>query len=420
MTTTAVVGTQWGDEGKGKIVDTLAIEGGIIVRYAGGPNAGHTIYVNGKKVILHLVPSSVTRQGTVNIVGPGVLVNPDILMEEIGIAQAYGSTVLLDPAAHIITPWDVQLDKLREAASGMGAIGTTLRGIGPCAESRTARRGIRLGDLALHVGDLHAALEARNYAAERIALIKNYGATPMSLDNMVVWCAGFRSLALHFGDTRAVIHETIGSGGYVLFEGAQGEQLDIDRGTYPFVTSTNTGIDGIAKTTGVRRFDKVTGVAKAYITRVGNGPFPTKLDGELADKLRELGHEYGSTTGRPRDVGWLDLVLLKYAIRMSGITELVMTKLDVLTGMRKIQVAVRYLFDGKPLDRLTTLTTEVLNRVTVEYVEVEGWQEDITGCRSFSDLPLAAQDYVRFVEREVGLLITMIGVGPERDAIIMR
>lgn len=420
MTTIAVIGAAWGDEGKGKIVDTLAAGHKTVVRFAGGPNAGHTIYANGKKVILHLVPSSVTCPGTLNVVGPGVLCEPVILMEEINIAKTHGSTVLLDPAAHIITPWDVQLDKLREIASGSGALGTTGRGIGPCTESRTARYGIRLSDLTLHTGDLRKALLARHYAHERMAIIKSYGATPMTIDDMVIWCASFRSLTQHLCDTRAVVHKALNDGENVMFEGAQGVMLDLYLGTYPFVTSTNPTIGGIATTMGVNKVDRVIGVTKAYDTRVGNGPFPTEIGDEVADKIGKVGAEVGSTTGRPRRIGWLDLVALKYAIRMTGITELVLTKLDVLTGIDPIFVAMDYMLDDKAVDRYATLTTDIMSRSKPSLQGLEGWTSAICGYRKFSELPINAQRYVRFIEDNLKTPITMIGVGPERDAIIMR
>ena len=412
-----VVGAQWGDEGKGKIVDWLAEEADVIVRFNGGANAGHTIWVDGKKTVLHLLPSSITRPGKLNLVGPYVVVDPEMLALEIDIARQADATVLLDPRCQVVLPLHKQIDALREGASGTGAIGTTGKGIGPAYEDLAARRGPTLGDL-VKPERFAEALAARNFLAERDAVIRHYGGTSMTALALQTWAARFAERIGPLVDDANVAHRLSRTPDkHFLFEGAQSVMLDILNGTRPYVTSSFCGPGAISASLGIHRFDRVIGVAKGYATRVGGGPFPTESPDKF-EWLRTHGSEFGATTGRPRRCGWIDLPALRYACAVGGITELVITKIDVLRGLEAIPVCRAYhLGDGTPVEPLA-FTTKDLEIFQPVYETLPGWSEDISGCRSWDDLPENVRAYLDMIAREVGVPVTGTSVGPEREQMI--
>jgi adenylosuccinate synthase len=414
MSTLVVVGAQWGDEGKGKVVDLLTAEADAVVRYGGGANAGHTLVVEGEKVVFHLVPSAALHRRPRLFLGPGMVLDPRVLLAEIGEMEGRG---LLDPGrvmvsdrAHLVLPQHVLVDGLRE--EGPGAIGTTRRGIGPCYQDRAARRGIRmadLGDAAQFEAKVRANLEAwRSFVEGRgVAL-------PDPREVTETYLAYAEELAPFIGDVSEALEEVRRAGNRTLLEGAQGTMLDLDHGTYPFVTSSSVTAGGACTGAGVppTAVRRVLGISKAYTTRVGDGPFPTELLGEDGDALRKAGAEFGATTGRPRRCGWLDIPVLRYARRVNGIGDLALTKLDVLTGIDPIRVAVAYEFDG---ERVETPPSVDLSRVTPVYEDLPGWTEDLTGARTLQDLPKAARAYVDRIEALVECPVTLLSVGPGRE-----
>ena len=425
MTTLVAVGAQWGDEGKGKLVDWLAPRADLVVRFHGGNNAGHTLVVDGDKTVLHVVPAGVLDPGTVNLIGPGVVVDPDILLGELDALQARG--VLKDPSrvrvsgrAHVIFPWHRALDQAREAAARGKAIGTTGRGIGPAYEDKVARRGIRVADLLQPevVRERIAQLcEGKNFE-----LVERHGGEPIDAAE-VTECAleWGRRLEPYVDHTERTLERALRAGKNVLFEGAQGSFLDIDHGTYPYVTSSNCVAGAVCAGAGVgpTRIDGVLGITKAYITRVGGGPFPTELEDALGEQLRKQGAEFGATTGRPRRCGWLDGVMLREAATVSGYTALAVNKLDVLSGLDEIKIATSYRIDGKQTDEFPMTLAEIEGAEPL-YESHAGWTEDITGCRRFEDLPETARAYVNRVEALVGVPVELISVGPGRDETIAR
>ncbi|TAK05421.1 adenylosuccinate synthase [Patescibacteria group bacterium] len=431
----AVVGAQWGDEGKGKIVDALAADADIIARYGGGANAGHTIWVDGKKTVLHLLPSSILRPGKTNVVGPYVVVDPEVLVAELAIARKIGATVILDPRCQVVTPLHRQIDVLRELTNGTGVIGTTGKGIGPAYEDLAARRGPKLRDL-LSTRRMFRALRDRHFLEERMLLIRTYAAQGKDETDPIRWrlfaengrdwpeleLSGWgvqhaETIAPHLKDAAGLIDAADGK--TLLFEGAQGIMLGMVAGTQPYVTASLTGPGAIGETLGVHRLDRVIGVAKAYVTRVGGGPFPTETP-EKGDWLRERGAEYGATTGRPRRCGWLDLVALRYACRMGGITELVITKLDVLRGLAEIPLCRAYhRGDGAPCVP-EGFDAEGLDGFQPIYETLPGWSEDISGCRSWDDLPENVRTFLNLVSLQLGVPVTGASVGPEREQIAWR
>ncbi len=420
MTSHAIVGAVWGDEGKGKIVDLYSESTDLCYRVGGGPNAGHTVIVGETKHVLHMLPVGILRAGCANALGPAVLVDLDVLKTELAISIQCDSSVLLDERAHIILPFHKLLDECREAASGKTAIGTTKRGVGPVMEDVAARRGPVLGDLR-DASRLCKALTDRNFFDERNALLAYYGHPTFSLEETVGYCMSFSSVVVpRLRDTAAIVHRSLKASGKVLFELAQGVMLDIHQGTYPYVTSSLCTPAAIAAILGVYKLDRVTMVSKAYITRVGNGVFPTLIKDERQQFLAKRGQEFGATTGRQRQCGWLDIPMLRYSCR--GGTDIALTKLDLFTGLDRIPVCVAYeqRSSGTELMSEATLTDTVLSQVTPVYQELPGWTEDISGCRKFSELPRAAQSYVTFIERRVGLPVSVIGVGRERNDICSR
>ena len=416
-----VVGLQWGDEGKGKIVDLLARRSRHVVRFQGGNNAGHTLVVNGEKVVLHVIPSGVLHDGVNCIVGNGVVVDPETVLAELdGLAASRGPVapgrLQFSDAAQVIMPYHCELDASREDALGGEKIGTTRKGIGPCYEDKVARRGVRMADL-IDPEALRLRLEGVLPEKNRI-LREWYGKDGFEIDALMARMAPVAArLAPYVTDTVAALHDAIDAGEPILFEGAQGSFLDVDHGAYPFVTSSNTVAGGACAGSGVgpRDLHAVVGVAKAYCTRVGAGPFPTELDDETGARLRSVGHEFGATTGRPRRCGWLDLPLLLRAIRMSGVTHLALTKLDVLTGFHPIRVATHYA-DSRGVPSRPQGYADL----TPVYEELQGWDADLSGMSSWAELPAAAQAFVERVEALTGVPVVLVGTGPGREDVILR
>ncbi len=417
-----VVGAQWGDEGKGKVTDMLAERADVVVRFQGGNNAGHTI-VRGDEVFkLHLMPSGILHPDKLCVIGNGVVIDPKVLVDELdGLRHRKVDTraLRISANAHLIMPYHMLLDDAGETKLGKLQIGTTRRGIGPCYADKASRLGIRVQDLLdekILKKKIVAAMEPK-----RLSLRPYAKEQALDLQSMTdEYLTYGHVLEPYIADTSHLVLERLDAGEMVVFEGAQGALLDIDHGTYPFVTSSNP-VAGAACTgagVGPRDIDEVWGVAKAYVTRVGAGPFPTELDGEVADRIRDRGGEYGTTTGRPRRVGWMDLVALRYAARLNSLTALAITKLDVLAGFDTIHACIRYRGeDGHPLEGFPFHQT-VLHHASGEYDELPGFDEDITGCRSEEELPDTAREYLRFVSEYVGVPIALIGVGPGREQVI--
>ncbi len=425
MPNVVIVGSQWGDEGKGKVVDIFTKFADLVVRYQGGSNAGHTLVVNQEKTILHLIPSGIMHESKVCIIGNGVVVDPETLLMEIGRLQEKG--ILKDPSklrlstdAHLILPYHKQLDHLREAKKGKGKIGTTGRGIGPCYEDKVARRGVKAREL-LNPEQLRTKLE-EVLDFVNFQLVNYFQDKPVDLDALMEQCTSWgERLKPYIENTPLYVHREIKRGRAILFEGAQGTMLDIDHGTYPFVTSSNTVAAAACTGAGVgpTQIDHVIGISKAYTTRVGAGPFPTELENETGERLRQRGVEYGSTTGRPRRCGWLDMVVLKNAVRLNGLTSLALTKLDVLSGFDKIKVCVGYKLDGKVYDEEVPPGLE-LERCEAIYEELPGWKEELADMREYEELPAATQKYVQRIEDLLGVNVSLVSVGPQRGETIMR
>ncbi|MBV9164531.1 MAG: adenylosuccinate synthase [Solirubrobacterales bacterium] len=417
-----VVGAQWGDEGKGKVTDLLAERADAVVRFQGGNNAGHTIVRNGRTWKLHLIPSGILHSGKLCVIGNGVVIDPRVLTDELGELRRTGvdtSALRISANAHLIMPYHLMLDHAGEARLGKLQIGTTRRGIGPCYADKAARLGIRVQDLLdekILKQKIIVALEPKRLSLRPYAKDPALDLQAMAEEYLTY---GHR-MESYTADTTRLVHEQLDAGAVVVFEGAQGALLDIDHGTYPFVTSSNpvAGAACIGAGVGPRDISEIWGVAKAYSTRVGAGPFPTEIDGPLADLLREHGGEYGTTTGRARRVGWLDLVALRYAARINSMTALAITKLDVLSGLDRLQICTGYRgAEGAEFDHFP-YHQSVLHHATGEYVELEGWAEDIGECRSESDLPACARDYVSFISEFIGVPVVLLGVGPGRDQVI--
>lgn len=424
MSTFVVVGLQWGDEGKGKITDVLSAKSNYVVRFQGGDNAGHTVYVGEDKFVLHLLPSGVLQCKGKCVIGNGVVVNPKAFIEEIKEIEARGQStdhVFISRRAHIIMPYHILYDTYREEAAGNKSIGTTKKGIGPCYEDKVARIGVRAIDL-LNPQVLRAKLE-KNIQVKNAIFEKLYNKPPLDFEKIYhEFIAIGEQLKERIVDTELEINQAIDRGENVLFEGAQALMLDIDFGTYPYVTSSSPTTGGVCVGAGVppTKLQNLIGVAKAYCTRVGNGPFPTELFDETGEKIREIGHEYGATTGRPRRCGWLDLVALRHACMINGITHLVITKLDVLSGFDKIKVCTAYKTeDNKTIDYFTSSTTKLAEYQPM-YQELDGWQEDITKVNNFEELPSQAQDYIKFIEDYLGIGVYLVSVGPDRTQNIIR
>jgi adenylosuccinate synthase len=417
-----VVGAQWGDEGKGKVTDLLAEQANLVIRFQGGNNAGHTIVRGSEVYKFHLVPSGILYPGKACAIGNGVVVDPKVLTDELDLLRRRGidiSGLRISANAHLIMPYHLLLDHAGEAKLGELQIGTTRRGIGPCYADKAARLGIRMQDLLdekILKQKIYAAMEPKRL------MLRPFAKDPaLDLHTMTEEYRTFgHRLEPYIADTAPIAWKTLDDGGLVVFEGAQGTMLDIDHGTYPFVTSSNpvAGAASVGTGVGPKDIDEVWGVSKAYATRVGAGPFPTEIEDELGERIRDAGGEFGTTTGRARRIGWLDLVALRYAVRVNGLTGLVVTKLDVLTGIDPLQVAVRYLgpegatFDSFPYHQ------SILHKARGELVELPGWHEDVTKARSIDELPRNARAYLDFVSDFLGVPIVMVGVGPGRDEVI--
>ncbi len=418
-----VLGAQWGDEGKGKIVDLLTEKIGAVVRFQGGHNAGHTLVINGKKTVLHLIPSGILRADTLCLIGNGVVLSPAALKKEIAELEATGvdvrSRLKISPATPLIMPYHIALDQAREKAAGGKAIGTTGRGIGPAYEDKVARRGIRVADLKYPVElaeKLHAALDYHNFV-----LTKYLGVDAVDFQQTY-------DEALAFGeyvepmktDIAGLLHDLRKQGKKVMFEGAQGSLLDIDHGTYPYVTSSNTTVGGALAGTGVGAdsIDYVLGIAKAYATRVGGGPFPTELHDETGEDIRKRGQEFGATTGRPRRCGWIDIVALKRAVAINGISGLCITKLDILDGMPSLKMCIAYKYHGKQSE-YAPLDAQGWDQCEPVYLEFPGWNESTAGVTEWEKLPPAARAYLRSLEELSGCPLAIVSTGPDRDATII-
>jgi len=419
-----VIGTQWGDEGKGKIVDWLTDEVAAVVRFQGGHNAGHTLVVNGKKTILRLIPSGILHPHVTCYIGNGVVLSPQALLQEIDELTAAGvdvaSRMRISEACPLILPYHVALDQAREVAKGDGKIGTTGRGIGPAYEDKVARTGIRVIDLyneEIFWEKLLRALEEKNFLLKGL-----FGQKPLDEKEIALQYLNFaKKLKPYVADTSLVLDKANRAGKKILFEGAQGSQLDVDYGTYPYVTSSNTtaGNASCGSGVGASAVNKVVGICKAYTTRVGEGPFPTELNDEIGEHMQKVGQEFGATTGRKRRCGWLDMVLVRQAVRVSGISALAITKLDVLTGLKKIKICVGYKTDGAEFTDSVPADLSVLARCRPVYEEFDGWQEDILPARKMKDLPPNAQKYLQRLEELAEAKMALVSVGSGREETIL-
>jgi adenylosuccinate synthase len=416
-----VLGLQWGDEGKGKVVDVLTPNYTVVARFQGGPNAGHSLHFGDKSFVLRTVPSGIFRDGSINIIGNGVVVDPVSLTEELRNIAAQGIPVqeklLISKKAHIILPTHRMLDAASEAAKGKSKIGSTLKGIGPTYMDKTGRNGLRFGDvLAEDFIDRYNKLKSKH-----VEMLSQYEGFEYDVTEYEkTWMEGIEYLrGFNFIDSEHVVNKYIDEDVPILAEGAQGSLLDVDFGTYPFVTSSNTVCAGVCTGLGVAptKIGDVYGIFKAYCTRVGSGPFPTELFDEVGEELRRIGHEFGAVTGRPRRCGWLDLVALKYAVMVDGVTQLIMMKSDVMNDFDTIKVATAYRVDGELVDHFPY---EVTGNVEPVYTEFPGWKSDICKVRRYEDFPAEFKTYVEFIEKETGVPVKIISVGPDRDETIVR
>ncbi|HSV08471.1 MAG TPA: adenylosuccinate synthase [Candidatus Binatus sp.] len=423
MPATVVIGTQWGDEGKGKIVDILAADVDIVVRFHGGNNAGHTVVVKGEKTILNLIPAGVLHPGRICMMGPGLVIDPEVLTGEINTLRARGylasdAWLRISEQAHLIMPYHRAIDRARERLRGAGKIGTTGRGIGPAYEDKMARTGIRVGDLFDETGFREAL--GRSVREKNGYLQAILGEAPLSFDDIYASYTGYRDLLRPFvSDTGAELRAALATGGRVLLEGAHGTMLDVDHGTYPFVTSSSVVAGAAAAGAGLppHAIGRVIGIAKAYTTRVGGGPFPTELTDALGERLRADGDEYGSTTGRPRRCGWFDAVVVRQAVVLSGVDSLALTKLDVLTGIDPLRVCVAYELGGRRLVSPPTTGT-AWERLTPVYEDLPGWRESLSGARALGDLPVNARRYVERLVALVGARVALLSIGAQREQTI--
>lgn len=423
MSTKVVIGAQWGDEGKGKIVDIFACDSEVVVRSTGGNNAGHTVEVDGVNYKLHLIPSGIINKGTICIVANGTVVDPKVLLGEIDMLSSQGidvSGLKIDLRAHLIMPYHIELDCLSEKARGKGDIGTTKNGIGPCYMDKVERCGIRVCDLMnpeVFAEKVKNTMEIKNKIIENV-----YGGKALDPDAVIEEYLKYGERLKQFtADTTVILFNAIKEGKKVLFEGAQGTLLDIDLGTYPYVTSSHPVSGGVCTGAGIgpTLIDECVGVVKAYTTRVGKGPFPTELLDEKGDTIRNKGNEFGTTTGRPRRTGWFDAVIVKFAVRTSGLTSIVVNKIDTLSDLGNIKICVGYKKDGKMIDEFPP-SLEELALCEPVYEELPGWEGDISGCKTFDELPENAKNYIKRIEELIGCHVSMVGVGPGRTQNLVR
>lgn len=418
MSSVVVVGTQWGDEGKGKITDFLSKKADIIARFAGGDNAGHTIKFDGETYKLHLIPSGIFYQDKVSVMGNGLVINPKSLVTELQGLQARGidtSNLRISNRAHIILPYHIHQDKIEEASRGDQKIGTTCKGIGPCYQDKVARIGIRVADL-LDKEVFEQKLRS-NVALKNKLFEKFYEVEGIPFEDIFEEYYRYgQEIAHYVTDTSKILNDVLDEGGRVLFEGAQGVMLDIDQGTYPFVTSSNPVAGGVAIGAGVgpSKVSRVVGVCKAYTSRVGDGPFPTELFDETGHHIREVGREYGTTTGRPRRVGWFDSVVVRHARRVSGITDLALNSIDVLSGLETVKICTAYEYNGEMITEYPA-NLHMIEQCKPVYEELPGWSEDITGVRSMEELPENARRYVERIVELTGIQLMTFSVGPARE-----
>lgn len=415
------LGTQWGDEGKAKMIDFYTRDSDYIVRYQGGANAGHTVIAEGKKYVFHLIPSGILHEDKICVIGNGVVIDPLQLIKEMELLEKEGydvkSRIIISDAAHLILPYHIAIDQAMEEMRS-NKIGTTSRGIGPSYSDKCLRTGIRAGDIfddEFLKKRVESALKFKNLYLEKV-----YQKPTFTADQILEIIYTFREKAGNMiKNTQHILHKALKEGKEILLEGAQGFALDIDHGTYPYVTSSNPTIGGALLGTGLNSFaiDDVIGITKAYVTRVGEGPFPTEDSGTEGESLREKGGEFGATTGRPRRCGWFDVELLKQSCLTNGITSIVLTKLDVLSGFKKIKVAVGYKINDKQIDYFPSAQ---LDKVKPIYEEIDGWDEDISGCKEYSELPENARKYIDYIENILGVKISIISVGPDRTNTLVR
>lgn len=423
MSCSIVLGAQWGDEGKGKIVDMYSLQADVVVRYQGGHNAGHTVWVKGQKYVLHLIPSGIIHNDTTNIIGNGVVIDLEALMKEINELKERGlkfdNRFFVSDRAHVILPYHTLFDKRKEELKGAQKIGTTGRGIGPTYMDKTARVGVRICDI---FDDQTLEDKIRTNVDEmNLYAVKAYGLDPIDASSVIDLCKKYaKELNNYVADTAVLINKFVKENKKIMLEGAQGTMLDVDFGTYPFVTSSNGTAGGACIGSGIspRNIKNIAGVLKAYTTRVGSGPFPTELHDEDGEALRKCGNEFGATTGRPRRCGWLDLVVAKYAVMINGLNYIALTKLDVLTGMKRLKICTGYELDGKTID---TFPAEIdkLERLKPIYKEFDGWTEDITKALKIEDLPVNARKYVEFISKFLGIDYCVVSVGPDREETIV-
>ena len=422
MPVTVVVGTQWGDEGKAKVIDLLAADHAYVVRYQGGHNAGHTVVVGTERYALQLIPSGVLYSSVIPVIGNGVVVDLPTLFKEIDTLEARGVScerLKVSSRAQLIFPWHQALDAVFENSLGGAKIGTTLKGIGPAYADKARRVGIRVGDI-LDAETFRSAVRMRALDAQRE--ITSLGGMSLDVEAIVEQFSVLAErLVPYVADTVNLLHDAKDRGDGILLEGAQATFLDVDHGTYPFVTSSNPTAGGASVGSGLgpRDIGRVVGIAKAYTTRVGSGPFPTELSGDLGEALVDIGHEYGTVTGRRRRVGWLDMVMLKHAVRLNSLTDIALTKLDVLDTFDEVKVCVNYTIDGAPV-RGYPDRSDLLDQVEPVYETLPGWKTSLAGVTSFSDLPPSAQALINIVERETGVPVSLVGTGPKRDEVVVR
>ena len=422
MKTLAIEGMQWGDEGKGKVTDFCASHADIVVRSQGGNNAGHSIEHHGVRYALRLLPSGILNPDTVNVIADGVVINPKAMLEELRILSEKGISsyqLLISKRATLLMPYHIEIDKAREEALGDKKIGTTKNGIGPCYEDRASRLSLRVGDLL--------DIESLQERVESILPLKNlelkaYGGKEFSVEEIMAMLLEVREALLpHIIDTTTYLQKALKEGKKILFEGAQGAMLCMTYGTFPFVTSSSPLATAIPNNTGLplTAVEDVLGIMKAYTTRVGAGPFPTEIDGPLADSIREKGHEFGTVTHRPRRVGWLDLPQLKYVIEISGIKRVALMLLDVLSAVDELKLCTGYFIDGKEIDYMPSTVAE-LEKVEPQFITMPSWKEDISSIRNYDELPLNCRRYLETIEEKLGVKIAMVSVGPDKEATILR
>jgi adenylosuccinate synthase len=420
MSVDVLIGLQWGDEGKGKIVDYLAPKYDVVARFQGGPNAGHTLVVNGKKIVLHTIPSGILHENTYNLIGNGVVINPITLCKELDTIKEWGVDIkkylLIADKAHLILPTHKVLDAASEAAKGKAKIGSTLRGIGPTYMDKTGRNGLRVGDiLTIDFKEKYEKLKAKH-----LQMLKMYDFEFNIDEEEKEWFEAIEKIKTYqITSSSYYINNMLKNGKNVLAEGAQGSMLDIDFGTYPFVTSSNTITAGACNGLGVapNKIKEVIGISKAYCTRVGSGPFPSELLDETGEKLRAEGHEFGATTGRPRRCGWIDLVALKYAVIINGVTQIAMTKADVLNSFSEFEAATAYMVNGK---KTTELPFELNDAITPVYEKIKGWNTDLGHVHTVGDMPAELTSYVEFLESYLEVPVSMISTGPEREKLLIK